>query len=68
MPERCRTAKTLLWTELGHTLQKFRLVGSKFGLSGLVKRLFVGYFLPPNPLQTADLCQNSTINRTDTLS
>ena len=35
MPEARNIAKTLLWTELGHNLQKFRLVGSKFGLSGL---------------------------------
>ena len=35
MPEARNMAKILLWTELGHNLQKFRLVGSKFGLSGL---------------------------------
>ena len=28
-------AKTLLGTELGHNLQKFRPIGSKFGLIGL---------------------------------
>ncbi len=33
--ERCKIAKILLWTELGHNLQKFRLVGSNFGLLGL---------------------------------
>ena len=37
MPEVRNMAKILLWTGLGHNLQKFRLVGSKFGLSGLVK-------------------------------
>lgn len=35
--ERYKIAKTLMWTELGHIKEYFRLVGSKFGLSGLVK-------------------------------
>ena len=35
VPEAHNMAKTLLGTELGHNLQKFRLAGSNFGLSGL---------------------------------
>ena len=35
VPEARNMTKTLLWTELGHNLQKFGLVGLKFGLSGL---------------------------------
>lgn len=67
MPERCKNTKTLLWIELGHNLQKFRLVGSKYGLLGLLKRLFIGYFQPPNRLPTAVFTPNNHIRRTDTL-
>jgi len=35
MPEKCKIAKTLSGTELGHNLELFGLVGSKNGLSGL---------------------------------
>ena len=61
-------AKTLSGTELGHKRELFRLIQSKNGLLGLLKRLFVGYFRPPNPLRTADLGENNRFNRTDTLS
>jgi len=50
MPEVRNMAKILLWTELGHNLQKFRLVGSKFGLSGLqdmIIRMVCSYAEPP---------------------
>ena len=63
MPERCKIAKTLLGTELGHIKEYYGLVGSKFGLSGLFKWLFVGNFLPPNPLHTADWGKNNHFNR-----
>jgi len=63
IPEWCKNAKTLLWTELGHNLQKLRLVGSKYGHSGLVKWLFVGNFLPPKPLHAADWGENNHFNR-----
>jgi len=55
MPEARNMAKTLLWTELGHILQKFRLLGSNFGLSGQLKRFFIGYFQSQKPLHTGDL-------------
>ena len=45
MPERGEEPKTLLWTKLGQKREQFGLVGSKFGLSGLSKRFFVGNFL-----------------------
>ena len=50
MPAGCNKTKTLVWTKLGQKISNFGLIGSKNGLSGLLKRLFVGYFLPLNPL------------------
>ena len=67
MPERCKIAKTLLWTEIGYKQEQFRLIGSKNGLSGQLKRFFIGYFQPPNRLPTAVYTENNHIRRTDTL-
>ena len=67
IPERCKIAKTLLWTELGHKWEQFRLIGSKKGLSGQLKRFFIGYFQSQKPLHTGDLTKKNQIRRTDTL-
>ena len=44
------------------------LIGSKKGLSGQLKRFFIGYFQSQKPLHTGENGKNSIFNRTDTLS